>query len=569
MDTPVGNGAPADDPSSGKGRLDSWKEIASYLGRSERTVRRWEEKEDLPVHRLEHDRRASVYAFRHELDAWRASRTQLVRPEPKTEEALETAARPKRAVQWAAAGAILCVMIASAMLLANRGPSAPPYSVAVLPFDNLSGNAQDEWFADGMTEMLLTELARYPSLRVTSRTSSTAYKKAGKPVKQIGAELQVRAILEGSATRIGNRVRITAQLIDTATDRHLWSSEYDREVVDALRLHREIAGAIAREVGLTLNPAQSREPRGMQPEALEAYLRALYLLKRRDLDSAVRMARESIAADANFAEPYDVLGEALLLKAETRRASYAEVVPEGRAALQNSLRLSPDRGKPMMLLAWSLFAVDHDWSAGPQLLRASQLAPETAYIYGYYLAANRRFDEAIAAARISLARDPANPSMHADMGHLYYFARRFPEAIASFRKALELNTADPQAHYYLPMAYLFGGQPDRAFEEWLWITRPSGRMAGKEPLFRDAYRSGGWPAVWRVFLDQKPAEPGMRLRAALQRNDIDEAFRDLDYVERTNDPWLIQLQDPIYDPIRNHPRFRSLLHRIGYPEAGH
>jgi len=247
------------DASAGRDRLDSWKEIAAYLARSERTVRRWEEKEGLPVHRLQHEQRGSVYAYRAELDAWRECRKQPIQPaEPiqptdpiqPVEAPPQVGTRHRRIWILAVAAALALAAFAA---LRSRVPAAPGpliSSIAVLPFNNLSGNAHEEWFAEGMTETLITALAKVRSLKVISRTSVMRYKgNAKKSLKQVAADLGVHAVVEGSVLRVGDRVRITAQLIETSTDTHLWSNDYDREIKEVLALHRDVAQAIAYEVG--------------------------------------------------------------------------------------------------------------------------------------------------------------------------------------------------------------------------------------------------------------------------------------------------------------------------------
>jgi len=167
-----------------------------------------------------------------------------------------------------------------------------------------------------------------------------------------------------------------------------------------------------------------------------------------------------------------------------------------------------------------------------------------------------------------LLRDLANPATHADMGMLKHFARRYAESIASFRKALDLSPENRYPHLYLPFTYILAGQPDEAFQSWLpWITGPRRPLAGLDARFRAEYRRGGWNAVWRAWLDMNPADPRMRLRAYLALRRKDDAFAELNKLEKTNDAWISRLEDPIYDSIRREPRFRATLQRLRYPES--
>ena len=560
----------AEAPGASAERLDSWKAIASHLGRTERTVRRWEQNEGLPVHRLEHEKRASVYAYRSELDGWLEQRRGTLEAEPSN----VLAARPgwaQRHRVLLSLAAVTALLIAAALIAWTRLKPYPRVaSIAVLPFENLSNNPQEEWFSDGMTETLITELSKFRFLRVISRTSVMGYKKSQRSLRQVRDDLHVDAVVEGSALRVDGRVRITAQLIDLSTDMHLWGRDYDREFKDVLALHKDLSRAIAQEVNAALAPSvePAANPPSPRSEALETYYRSVYLLNRRDIEGSINAARQSIRIEPKFAAAYEVLASALMLSSETHLATYGDVLGEVREALRQSLELEPDRGGALSLLGWSRFAFDHDWAAAEPLLRRGyELDPLSGCIYAYFLSAKGEFDPALEACRQTLQRDPANPATYADLGHLQYDARRYADAVVSFQKALQLSPDDRHTHYFLPSALLFAGQPDSAFVTWLaWVTRPRAPLAGREQRFRDEYRTGGWPAVWRCYISMKPKDPRMKLRAFLALNRKEEALAELQVIEQTNDSWWYQLQDPIYDSIRGDPRFKETLKRLRYPE---
>src|SRR6266850_3073962 len=235
-------------------RLDSWKEIAAYLRRDERTVRRWEQ-EGLPVRRHLHKRKATVYGYKSEIDVWwndGHGRLELIET--------TTAGRRWRVVWWATAGLLLLAVALGLNFvgvrdrLLGRPIAGEITSIAVLPLKNLSGDPAQDYFADGMTEALITELGKISTLQVISHQSVLQYKGTRKTVPEIARELNVDAIIEGSVQRAGERVQITAQLIQAATDRHLWAQTYERDLKDVLSLQNEVAATIAREIQIKLTP---------------------------------------------------------------------------------------------------------------------------------------------------------------------------------------------------------------------------------------------------------------------------------------------------------------------------
>jgi len=546
--------------SAGPARLDSWKQIAAYLGRSERTVRRWEQNEGLPVHRLQHEQRGSVYAYRSELDAWWESRKPSL-------EAVLPAAPPapvviSRKPNWILAATAIGLLAIVAVVLGLRGPAARPVvsSILVLPFNNLSPSSTEDWFSDGMTEALITELAKVRRLKVISRTTAMHYKNAKKPLKQIAAEAGVDAVVEGSAMLTGNQVRITAQLIQATTDAHLWSSAFDREISDVLGLQHEVAEAIAHSVGAAVAPHRTR---AANPEAMAAYLKGLYQFNRTELSMARDFAREGIRLDPQMARCHELLGMTLLLTADFHRTTYASIMPEARASLDRALELDPESAMSLSWLGWSYFAYEHDWRKGEdKMRRAIELDPVTGNNYAFLLAGRGQFDEAIRAVDRAVEYDPANPSLLADAAQIHHFARRYREAIGLYRKAIELNPTSSYARIHIVKSLLLAGSNDEAFEAWLWTPHGLGplRMGTQ---FRDLYRSGGWPAVWRTYIEQRPLD----LVVLIQLGRKQEALDVLEALEKKSDSWMVQLEDPVYDPLRQDPRFKALLRRTGYPSG--
>jgi TolB-like protein len=554
-------------------RLDSWKEIASYLGRSERTVRRWEEREELPVHRLQHEQRGSVYAYRGELDAWRVSRLKTVEPGPAAAEPAVPAADPvstrRRIVIWGTATALL--LSAAFTVFGLRGTDfrrGGPSSIAVLPFQNLSKNAAEEdWFSDGMTESLIAELARIRNLKVISRTSIMRYKNTKSSLKQIAEELQVDAVVEGSVLRAGDRVRITAQLIQTSTDTHLWARDFDRDLKDVLSVHRDVAESIAREVGAAVTPTPTR---AANPQALAPYLKGRYQFNRGALQPALNLARESIRLDPNLAEAHELLGEVLMIAADWTVLSYREAVPEARTALQRVLELKsePGRGRAYSFLGWTYFVLEHDWAKAERYLRRGfELQPATGNNYAYFLLGQAKPHEAVRTVDRALDYDPANPFALADAALVYHMARQYDDALALYRKAQELSPTMAFARMFEPYTLLVSGRPEQAFERWMWSANGKGPLSrGNE--FREAYRTGGWPAVWVDYL-KHAQKRGTRLDicALVFLGRREEAIRELESLEQERNSWMIRLYDPVLDPLRQEPRFRALMKRVGYPPS--
>jgi TolB-like protein len=218
----------------------------------------------------------------------------------------------------------------------------------------------------GLTETLITELSKVRSLKVISRTSVMQYKGRSKPLKQIGSELGVDAVVEGSALRVGDRVRITAQLISASTDAHLWGRDFDRDIHDVLDLQKEVAGSIARQVGATILPGKARP---VNPEAMAAYLKGLYQFNRGELGQAVDLAREAVRLDPEMARAHELLALALLEAADFAQTRYETIVPEVRSSVRRALELDPDRHSPLSALGWSYFAHEHDWVQAEKYMR--------------------------------------------------------------------------------------------------------------------------------------------------------------------------------------------------------
>jgi TolB-like protein len=315
---------------SPESRLDSWKEIAAYLKCSERTVRRWEQ-EGLPVHRHPHKKKAGIYAYKAEIDAWWHNGHEHLKSleEPPEETLKQSVEEPAVSTRWwrplgALALGFAVLAIAVGVLIAgrlrerilSRAPSGRIESVAVLPLENLSHDPDQEYFVDGMTDALITDLAKIHSLRIISRTSVMEYKGKRKPMREIARELNVNAVVEGTVMRSGDRVRITAQLVEAPNDRHLWADTYERDLRDVLALQDEVALAYA-ELGQSEQAlaAAARAEKSTQNPVILSHVAAAYAIAGRK-DKARTMirgieaqARERYVCGFNVACLYSVLGD--------------------------------------------------------------------------------------------------------------------------------------------------------------------------------------------------------------------------------------------------------------------
>src|SRR6266851_9617855 len=296
-------------------RLESWKEIAAYLGRDVTTVRRWEKREGLPVHRLHHSRLGSVYAYSQELNAWRNQRAPRAAPAGTESNGVPQTVRRVWAITTLVA---LGLVVAGGLTWLSRqrntesaaSASSRIRSLAVLPLQNLSGSSDQDYLADGMTEALIGRLSTIRGLRVISRTSSMQFKGTRSSVPEIARKLNVGAVVEGSVIRSGDRIRISAQLIQGETDVHLWSGTFDRELRDVLEMQSEVAQSIAQQIEVAVTGQERNRlvaARAVSPEVYESYLKGRFALNkntRAGLEEALRRFQAAVDADGTFAPAY-------------------------------------------------------------------------------------------------------------------------------------------------------------------------------------------------------------------------------------------------------------------------
>jgi TolB-like protein len=334
-------------------------------------------------------------------------------------------------------------------------------SLAVLPLDNLSGDPAQEYFAEGMTEALITSLAKIGALRVTSRTSVMQYKGAHRPLREIAQELRVDGIIEGTVLRSGDRVRISAQLVDAKTDTHLWAESYDHDLRDILALHSEVAQAIAREVQVKLTPhdhAHFARVHPVNPEAYDAYLKGRYYWSQRPLRmaEAVKCFEEAIAIDPAYATAYAGLSNCLSSLGAWGIVSAKEGCNKGRALALKALEIDHSLAEAHAALAWASMYHYEFAAAEREFQRAIELNPRYPPVhlqFGWYLCTMDRYEEAYTEVQRAIHLDPLVTLNNAVLGRVYFYARRYDQAIQQCQKTLALDPSSGPALAFLGWAY--------------------------------------------------------------------------------------------------------------------
>jgi len=454
-------------------------------------------------------------------------------------------------------------------------------SLAVLPLENLSQDPEQEYFADGMTEALITDIAKIRTLRVISRTSVMRYKGTKKPLSQIARELNVDAIVEGSVQRSGDRVRIAAQLIDARNDRNLWTESYQSDLSDVLALQGNVARAIAGEVRVQLTSEERAglsSTRTVKPEAYEAYLRGLYSLNKRtpsDLQAAIGSFQKAVDLDPTYALAYAGLAEGYTLM-----SIYGEIVPraampKAKVAANRALELDNGLAEAHAVLAdvdWS-----YDWNvsaADTAFQRALQINPSYAtghQWYALYLSNLGKSEQAIAHINRAQELDPHSLIIGANVGWCHYVAHRYDEAIEQLKKVTESEPNFWLVHSILGQTYLAKGNLPDAMRELELADSLSPHTMRNMALLGDAYALAGRRAEARKLLEDlislsrnRYISPIYMAIPCIGLGQKDQAF---DWLEKAYDDrsdWMVLLQtDPVFDPIRSDPRFQNLLHKVG------
>ena len=402
-------------------------------------------------------------------------------------------------------------------------------SLAVLPLDNFSGDASQDYFADGMTDELITNLAQIRALRVVSRTSVMMYKGTRKPLPQIARELNVDAVVEGSVFRSGDQIRITAQLIQVPADKHLWAESYQGNVRDTLTVQNQVARAIAEEIRIEVTPREQaalKIAKIINPEAYEAYLKGRYSWNLRTADGlkkTVGYFNEAIAKDPNYAVAYSGLADTYALLGDWQYTVMPakEAMPKALSTARKALELDDNLGEAHASLAFCLEGFDWDFSAADrEFQRAIELSPGYAtahHWYAWHLSLMGRNREAIAEMDKAVNLDPVSPVVNADLAELLLIAYLPDESIQQSRKTIEMNPGFAFAHNQLAQAYI----ERQMFGEAIVELQEAIRLAGDSPIFvanlARAYAGSNRKAeaVGLLNILKKRSDPGSPLVAEI------------------------------------------------------
>jgi len=463
-------------------------------------------------------------------------------------------------------------------------PSTDIRSIAVLPLDNLSGDPEQEYFVDGMTETLIAELSKIGALRVISRQSVMRFKGSDEPLPEIARKLNVDAVVEGSALLIGDQARITVQLIAAATDVHLWADNYDRDLSDVLALHSEVARAIAKEIQIVVTPeeaARLANVREVNPEAHRLYLLGQYHLYKSqptDIDKAMGYFQQAIVLDPQYAQVHVGLANVYGASAFYGFAHPQDAWKKSRAAAVRALEIDSELADAHAVYATVDFYFDWEWkNAEEKFRRAISLNPNyaTAYqFYAWYLIAMGRTEEAQNSIRRGLELDPLAIFAYSTASDVFYMSRQYDQAITQLQEALDLNRDDTFALSRLGWSYVQKGMFTEAISNMKRAVTLSPYNPELSWMLGHAYAVAGQIAEARKILDELHALATSQyvhaygfalIHVGLGENDAALEWLDRAYQDRNS--WMPYVQvEPRLDPLRADPRFQDLLGRMDFPE---
>jgi len=504
--------------------------------------------------------------------------------------------RPARSRRWVAvlAGSLVAILLVAVGLNLEKirgwlhasveGPRIG--SLAVLPLENLSRDPEQEYFAEGMTDELITDLAKISAIRVISRTSVMQYKGTQKSVGQIAKELGVDAVIEGTVLRSGNRVRITAQLVAAPAERHIWAESYERNLSDVLLLQNEVARTIAQQIRVQLTPQQQAQfatNRPLQPEAHEAFLKGKYFANRLSpdgIDKAIHYFNEAINADPTYGLAYAEMAETYCWATAYQLLPAQEGLAKAKSAALHAIEIDATLGEAHNALAWVKYVHDWDFSgAEEEFKQAIHLSPGNANVhlwYGNYLAQAGRFDESIAEMNTVQSLDPLSPVLVSLIATPLLGSRQYDKAIEQLHKAQELDPNLSLPRIFLQQAYEGKGDFASASNEWRQVALGFGEkleiVNARAEKLRRGFTEGGERGYWQTQLEflkadskQSPADSYSLALLYARVGDQNRTFQCLEkaFQEHSQDLTLWLLTEPAFDSIRTDPRFQELLRRMG------
>lgn len=577
------------------GRLDSWKEIAAYLNRDQRTVRRWEQEKGLPVHRLGERPRASVYAFRAELERWMAEQEKASESQTEaspSEPTILPPAVPNRGRRWLTGAAVAIAVVAGWAFWWRRAPSRSSAAAAtsgairslvVLPLANLSGAAGQDYFAAALSDELTTDLAQLPGLQVISRTSAMAVQAAHANMATIHAQLGVDGVIEGSVVRAKDRVRINVQLIRAATDQHIWAQSFESNEDNILRLQDDMAHAIAGQIGATLRQGSgatlpAATATAVAPAAYDEYLHAVYWLGLRDhvsMDRSVAAFERATRLEPKFAPAWSGLAEAECLLADYQYFGTGDVRPTAEHAVQQALQLDPNSAEAHAVEAFIAWRFDWDWPRADGAFRqALALNPNSSLThewYALYLSSQRKRAAAEEEMQTAVRLDPLSRILQTNLGMVPYYAGDLAQAGQRFQAALQLDVNFTPAATKLWLTDASKGEGEAALADLLHINRMLNTPAAQQAKLQQAFEAAGLPGLARTELGVYRVQCGPGYcspyaEALLQAlgGASDAALASLSSAYEQRDPWLPYLAvEPAFRNLRSDARFIRLQREVG------
>lgn len=500
-------------------------------------------------------------------------------PEPTTETSIATPPLPPEPAPrrrhflrlvMIAAVCLIILTVAAWRIAAARSRPAPIRSLAVLPLDNLSGDPSQEYFADGMTDELTTEIARIPNLRVVSRASVMAGNELSRPIPEIARQLNVDAVVKGSIVRSGDRIRITAQLIDARTGRYLWAQTFEGPARDVLTLQDSVAQQIATQARLVFASPSPRPP--VAPAAHDAYLRGLYFFNKQDVPHSLQSFQQAIALDPTYASAYAGYASALDAATTFEIGTPDQLMPKALAAAQRATQLDPQNGEAYTELGSIQTIYLWDWAAaGQNLTRGIELDPNDAiaeFKYATFLDAMDRPGEAVDHMRRAVTLDPLSFLMNRRLGVTLYLARDYEAALVQLNRAAEMEREPGTVDNYISLIYEQKGRRDKAIEYDLAALH-SVYPGMNTAALRSAFQQRGWQAFWLArssALLSTPQQPCTLYQLALddlRANRLDQAFASFNRALDQHCYAMALLRaNPILDPVRRDPRYTALLTRL-------
>ncbi len=462
-------------------------------------------------------------------------------------------------------------------------PATQIHSLAVLPLKDLSGDPDQAYFAEGMTDELITRLAAIENLRVISHTSVKHYADTKKSLPEIASELHVDALIEGTILHAGEHVRINAQLVRGADDRHIWAASYERDLRNVLDLQDEIARDVAYNISRQLSPigaARLTAQRSVQPEALQHYLRGRYSWATRrpeELRKAIVEFQKAIEADPQFAPAYAGLADCYVVLPLLASEPTAELYPKADDAAKKALALDPNLAEvhtsvayAKLYQAWDFKEAEREFQ---QALRLDENYSTAHQWYAELLALEARKEEAIAQIQKAEELDPFSSVVHHQAGQVYRQARQYPQAIAEYKNSLSLNPQMHANYWWMADVYLHEGKVHEWAEAWKIVE--GGPQASKRAAdYELAYRREGIKGWNKKRISELKGSPRQLYFIALRyasSGDKTRAFSYLDQAYAAREPEVLTIKvDPEWDGLRNDPRFSAMVKKVGFlPDESH